>query len=243
MIALIIQILFSMIMLNDALQRKVAIYWYLVILLPFGELVYFFKLVLRDPAFRRYRSGELKDGKNLVRAKRDFSMTPSLHNRRRLAEALWHTKAYDEALAILEPFAQQHADDLEFQVLFAKTLIATKSYERAIAILEPIVDKHPKTMDFDAWLFLIAAHAESGNQDQAMALMASLQESFPRMKHQLTMAAYLTKYGDAHGAHNVLKGALRTFDAFPAFLHWEHGFWAKEAKRMLRQKRPAPGNH
>jgi len=47
-----LQSAFSLWMLVDALQRRQERYWYFVVLMPFGELVYFFVVKIHDPDMR-----------------------------------------------------------------------------------------------------------------------------------------------------------------------------------------------
>ena len=50
-----LQSIFSLWMLVDAVQRRCGTYWYFVVLCPFGEWVYFFKVKIHDPEFERMR--------------------------------------------------------------------------------------------------------------------------------------------------------------------------------------------
>lgn len=240
MIALLVQLVFSLIMLVDAWHRRLGWLWYLVILLPLGELYYFTRLFLKDPAFRCYRRGDFRLAKNLARAKRSFALNPSLDHRRLLAHAHLANSQPEEALELLEPFQHQHSEDLSFQVLLGKALLRTGRFQSAAQVLEPIVEKQPKALEFEAWLLVIAAYAGLGQKERVLEEMERLQLQHPRMRHQLSQAAYLAHYGERDRAREMLLNALETFRDFPKFLHWEHGFWAAEAKRMLRQKLPKP---
>jgi len=240
MIFVLLQVLFSLVMAKDAWQRRCRWHWYLIIALPFGELYYFFRLFLRAPEFRSYRTSGNKPAKQLEHAKRDFNLSASLHNRRSLAEALLAKGAPGEALNLLQPFEHQHGDDLAFRFLLGRAYLALGESGAAIEIFQKIVAANPKAFDFAVWLYLVAAFAQHGQLDRALESMAKLQTDYPRLKHQLTMAAYLARSGQVEKARDQLKEAIATYDAFPEFLHWEHGFWVGEAKRMLRDKRHLP---
>ena len=70
-------------MLVDAIQRRREGYWYLIIMMPFGELFYFFMVKIHDPEMRRIKqllSFSWRRRPSLDTLRYAFRQTPCLAN-------------------------------------------------------------------------------------------------------------------------------------------------------------------
>ena len=148
----ILQSLFSIWMLVDAIRRGVPQYWYLVVLIPFGEVAYFIAIVLPDLK----RTGKLKKWfsrpPSLSQLKLAYEETPSQHNRLRLAQSYHDAGKIAEGGMLFEEVLD--ASPLEREALygFAKCAWAAGETEASIEALKTLVDhdlNYLETMTID----------------------------------------------------------------------------------------------
>jgi len=101
-------------MLFDAIRRRVDTYWYLVILTPLGEWVYFFAIKIHDYDLRRLKKMLLFERPpSADQMRMQLEETPSDENKILLGQALYDAKQYDEALALFEEVLDRDEQDKE----------------------------------------------------------------------------------------------------------------------------------
>ena len=113
-IVILLQTAFSIWMLVDAIRRRAPEYWWLIILVPFGEWAYFFAIKLPDTRFAANLKRQLYTKRvSLPSLRLAFEETPSHENRVRLAQSLHDHGEYAEAAEHFEQVLRGNEDDKE----------------------------------------------------------------------------------------------------------------------------------
>lgn len=205
-----------------AVRNRRQMYW-LLILFAFpllGSLVYFVTEYL--PASRLARRGRmagraiqqsLDPGRDVREARRLFDLTPTAHNRMRLAAALLEAGESEEAVRHYEaclngPFA----GDAEVILGAARANAAHGQPAAAIALLAPLQSKRPDFRADEVALELGRAYAAAGRQDEAGAEFEFVVERFGSVEARVELALWALANGKGAVAQRELKeiGHART---------------------------------
>ncbi len=232
----ILQQLFSLWMLVDAIRRGSKSYWYFVVLLPFGEWAYFFMVKIHDPEFEPLRAlwKRLTTRKVTVedlRYQRDQS--PSYANHLTLGQALYDEGSYREAR---ETFAQAlavHPGDREAHYGWALSQIALEEYDPAIEKLRTLVEEDPSFRDYAAWGDLAHALCEAERFEDAFEVLDRLVTKSPRLVHRVLYAHYLVHGERPDEARRQLEEGLHDDRHAPGFIRKKNRPWVRRAKKML----------
>jgi hypothetical protein len=238
----ILQQAFSLWMLVDAVRRGCRSYWYLVVLLPFGEWAYFFMVKIHDPEFDWIRNifTRLTTRKVPIETlRRRVETAPTVESHMSLAVALWEDGNYESAQD--QYAAARRLDDTDPDALrgVARCQIARGDHEAAAANLELLIDADPYHGDYVVWMD--AAHALScaDRMLDALALLDRLVTTSPRLEHRALYAHYLLHADRPDTAREQLELGLFEYDEAPKFLQRRDRPWASKARRMLKEI-PAP---
>ena len=109
--------LFKVWMLVDALQRGCGrggcggMYWYWLILMPFGDFAYFFVVKIHDPEFVKLRKDIFTRPPSVEQLRYNMQHNPCYANKKSLAMALLNGQNYTEALSLFDEILKQDAAD------------------------------------------------------------------------------------------------------------------------------------
>lgn len=229
---------FSLWLLVDAIRRRRAVYWYPIILLPFGEWFYFFMVKIHDPDMRW-----LKEGLKRLTAQRvtveqlrfQLTQTPSFSNTLMLAQALYDQECHSEAAALFERALEIDADSKAALYGLALCLISLDDHMPAIGHLRKLIALEPSFQDYAAWSNLAYALNRTGRREEAIEWLGRLVDSSPRLNHRLLYAHYLTQDGLREKAREQIEAGLIEHQQAPPFLRRRNRTYARQAKRMLKQ--------
>ncbi|HEX2676601.1 MAG TPA: tetratricopeptide repeat protein [Polyangiales bacterium] len=231
-----LQSMFSLWMMVDAMQRGAARYWYPMVWLPGGPLVYFFMVKIHDREFR----GILKLWEKLTKPKVTLEQlrfqaveTPSFGNKLLLAQGLFDAQLYSEAAPV---FAGLLAEDDEHKgALYGLALcrIELKEYEPAIEALRLLVEIKPSFHDYDGWARLAYALRQSDQFDAALEVLATLVRKAPRVPHRVLYARYLREAQQLEEARKQIELALQAHKYAPRFQKRQDAAAARAGKAML----------
>ncbi len=226
-------------MLIDAVQRRAEWYWYLIIILaPFGPLIYFFVVKLQDrrpgggSAVRiRRREPSLSDLR--YRAEE----TPSVVNKLALADALLGRGECQEAAGIYRDVLLGDRENKEALHGHALSLMGMHRHAEAVGELHELMELENSYRDYAAALDYGEALWQSGEHEDAVDLLRGLVGVDGRINHRIALAHYLGLSGQKDEARKQLTTALDDYEHQPAFVKRRDAKWAAQAEKMLRDLR------
>ena len=230
-----LQQIFSLWMLYDAVQRRAEPIWYLVILMPFGEVIYFFAVKYNDPDIQQLVRNLSSGRPKLSELRYNARMTPSAYNRARLARGLHDAQQYEEASDLFDELIREDPTDDKLRQDRGINALAMDDGARAIECLEPIVKRDLSFDSFSAAGDLATAYRKTGADDKAIALLREVLGKSRRIVHQVSLAELLIEKAETDEARTVLQTALDDFEHSPRYVQRSEHRWARRARKMLRQ--------
>lgn len=233
-----LQSAFSMWMIVDAIRRGAAYYWYPVIVLPFGEWVYFFVVKVQDPEFDWARELYKKATTKKVTVEElryQAEQSPSFASKSILAQALYDQGTYREAAELFAEALELHDDSREALYGLALSHSALREYEPAIEGFEKIIELDPSFRDYAAYTDLAHTLTESGRLQETFELLAGLVEKSPRLRHRVAYAHYLLHDGRRDAAREQLEAGLHEYSHAPKYVKRKNRAWARRAKQLLKR--------
>ena len=198
-----------------AVRNRRQLYWVLILFsFPLlGTLAYF--VVEYLPASRLERRGRiagralqqsLDPGRDVRAARHAFDLTPTAHNRMRLAAALLGAGESEEAARHFDaclngPFA----GDPEVILGAARAHAAHRQPAAAVALLAPLQSKHPNFRADEVGLALGPAYAAVGRQDDAGAEFGAVVDRSGSVEAHVELALWAFANGKEAVAQRELK--------------------------------------
>jgi hypothetical protein len=228
-------------MFYDAIRRRAETYWYFIIMMPFGEIVYFFMVKIHDRELYQIKNlltfSFFTEKVSVDKLRYEFRQTPSFANMVRLAQALHDRGEYQEAAELFEQ--ARKLDDTSKDVLYGLALARTglEEYESAVGHLQKLVEDDPQYKGYTAWPSLAYALWMAGQHDQAVESLAELVRISPRMSHRLLYAEYLIEAGRHDAAGDQIGIAIEDYTHAPSFQKRKDRHCYHKAKKLLKQLR------
>ncbi len=229
---------FSLYLVVDAIRRGAAYYWYPIIMMPFGEWVYFFTIKIHDPEldWARELYKKLTTRKVTLDERRyRVQQSPSFTHKIELAQALHDAGAHAEAAELFAEVLEMQADSREALYGLALARIALREYEEAIPRLRELIELDPSFRDYAAYSDLADALAQIGRLKEAHELLEGLVTKSPRLGHRVLYAHYLLAGDRRDEAREELEAGLHEYRHAPKYVKRKNRAWAGRAKKMLRQ--------
>ena len=227
-----LQTAFTIWMLVDAIRRRTAFYWYLIIFFPLGEWVYFFVVKIHD--FNISWDKLFTRPPSLDKLRHELRTSPSLLNRLNLADALHDLDQHREAEVLYAEVLNQDEDSKAALHGLGSCKLQQKQFDAAARDLERLVARDRAFRDYMPWQNLAEALWRDGKRDEAIAELQKLVAASPRLEHQNVLARYLAEHGDRDAARRLLQKALDDFRYAPRFQKRTSGRAAAEARRQLK---------
>lgn len=222
-------------MLIDAIRRRADGYWYLIILTPLGEWIYFFAVKIHDYDLRRLRKALFERPASVAEMRARLEETPSDDNKVLLGKALCDAKQYEQAARLFDEVLDRDEHDKE--ALYGAALCQMNRNQLAGASeqLAALIAVDPTFNDYEPWFDLAYTHWQCGEKREAVALLEELVETSPRIKHKVILGKYLTRSGNAERGRFVLEEALDDFKHSTGFVKRTGGRWASQARDALAE--------
>lgn len=227
-------IAFKIWMLLDAFRRRVHVLWFVIVLAPFGDIVYFFAIKLRDFQARSAKPVPGERERALISLEQAASETPSFTNRVRLAWALLEDGHPKRASGFFEQAERTHRGDKEALFGLGLAQLEAGESEASVSTLTPLIERCLDYEQFAAALALAEALYRSGCKQSTIALLREVSERSRRLEHRLVLARYQLRGDDKAEARDTLQAALGEFDHQPEPVRMRNGAAATEARRLLR---------
>ena len=228
----------------DALQRRAAPYWYLIILfLPFGSVLYFFFIKLPDyvreggpeaVASPSILDLELAPSKpSLTDLRLTAEETPSVINKIALAQALHENEHYEESAQLF--FECLEIDDEDSEALYGLASCRTRQgrFEEATRLFKKLISNDTAFHDYAGWLDLAFVYWQLKSHDQAIETLIQLVTESPRVKHKTILGRYLAQVEKYEQARTVLRQAIADYEESSLFLKRDNHDWVFEARQIL----------
>ncbi|SFD52115.1 hypothetical protein [Massilia yuzhufengensis] len=207
---LIVAIFFAI----HAVRTGRPLYW-LLILFSFpllGSLVYFGVVFLPHSRIERQarQAGRaiqktLDPGRDVRDARQLFDLTPTAHNRMRLAAALLEAGQAAEAVAQYDACLQgPFAGDAEVILGAARARAANGEHAAAVALLAPLQSKQPAYRPQEVGLALGRACAALGRPDEAAAQFSMVVERFGSIEARVELALWALAHRNEAAAQREL---------------------------------------
>lgn len=237
-----IALAFKLWMLLDALRRGVHALWYLVVILPAGDFVYFFAVKLRDYNVRPAPLTAEHVGPTpptIEQLQEATAQSPSFHNRVRLGWALYEAHEPARAQASFELALRSHPRDNDARYGLGLCLLEQGQLSEAADALTPLVERSFAYDDYRAAEALAEALYRSDQGAEACAVLEAIVKTTRRIDHRIAQAKLLIRCEQRDEAASVLGDALNEFEAQPEHLRRREGASATEARRLLRTLTPS----
>lgn len=230
----ILQTAFSILMLIHCIRTGREYYWWVIVMIPFGELVYFFAVFIDTPEFKRFKQKVFSRPAGLKELEYNAKTSPSVHNKMLLAQGLYDHRRYEEAAGLFSGVLEIDPENKDALYGLGLAQINSGRVEKAIPSLEKLVELDMAHSDFSPCADLATAYWECGRQESAVELLQRLARKSERISHKTELARYLTQLRRNADAREVLTEALDDYENSPAYLKRSDRRWAKEARAILR---------
>ena len=230
-----LQTLFSLWMLYDAIRRGAAQYWWIIVLVPFGEVAYFFAVVWPELRASGSLGALFQRQPSLEELRRDFRQTPSHDNRLRLAIGLHDHDLHEEALEHLVEVLERTPDDKHALWVHARACLQTGRTQAAVDSLETLLDLDVTYREFQPVFELARTYWEGDFQDEAIARLEIVSRSCHRIAPRVRLAEYLIEAGRSDDARRVLRQGLDSYETSPSAIRRVDRRPAREARTLLRR--------
>jgi hypothetical protein len=227
-------VVFKLWMIFDATRRRVHGLWYLALILPLGDLVYFFAVKLRDFNARSSVAPGAPVPPPALAAEREAEQSPSFRNRVRAGWALLDAGLPERGRSYFEQALGTHASDKEARFGLGLCLLEQGQAAAAVETLTSLVERSLPYQDYDAALALAEALFRADCAPGALELLQSVIRESRRLEHRLLLARYQLRADERAAALTTLRGALSTFESQAEPERRRDGAVATEARRLLR---------
>jgi hypothetical protein len=235
MLFYLVQAAFTIWMLVDAIERRPPYYWYIIVFMPFGPLVYFFAIKIHDYDLGWIRRSLRPERKPSIEELLDrLRRSPSFANRMAYALALYEAGRWAEAAKSFEIILETRGDEPDALYGLAHCRLELGELEAAIAPLSKLVAKNRAYRDYAACLDLAEAYARAGHDEDALDLLEGLVRTSPRVQHGLALARRLVQAGRVEEAQAALRRGLDDYEGSPPFVQKRDRDAAKEAEAYLK---------
>jgi hypothetical protein len=239
----LLQAAFTVWMLVDAVKRRPIHYWYVIIFLPFGPLVYFFAFKIHDYDLG-WLTGLVPFGHSRPRApslaelRERVRQSPSFANHLALANALHDAGDYTDAAAAFAAILDTRPDEPDALYGLGRCRLELGEPEEAVSILSRLVEQRPKYRDFAACLELAEALTKTGRDDDAVTVLEGVLRQSPRPQHAVALARHLVALSRIEQAQKVLREAVADHELSPAAIQRRDRHAAREAAALLQSISP-----
>ena len=230
---------FTVWLLFDALRRRAALHWFLIVLLlaPFGGgIVYFVFVKLRDYNFSWLpKLDTASQAQSLENLQKVAQEAPSFENRLRLALALEDGAQHAQALLLFRDLVREEPKVLEVNLGLARALVGHGDSRAAFPYFEQVLESDRDFANFSAALEYADALFCADERQDAVELVRALSEHTRRPNHRLAHAHYLIRSGEPERARSELERLISEFEALPKATRSQQQRWEIRARELLAE--------
>jgi hypothetical protein len=191
-ILFILQTVFSILMLIHCIRTGREYYWWVIVMIPFGELVYFFAVFIDTPEFKRFKKKMFSRPAGLKELEYNAKTSPSVHNKMLLAMGLYDHGRCEEAIGLFNGILEVDPENKDALYALGLSQLKIGCSDKAIPALEKLVELDMAHADFSPCADLANAYWECGKQKSAVELLQRLVRKSERISHKTELGRYLT---------------------------------------------------
>lgn len=224
-------------MVVDAVRRRVPVLWYVILAVPFGDIVYFFAVKLRDFGVRPAEpSGDsaAPARKTALELEREVELSASYQNRVNAGFALLEEREPRRALRHFEAALRTHPREREALYGLGLARLGSEDLDGAVEALSRLVERSFAYEDYNAALALAEAHFRAARPHEAFEVVTAVMADSGSLAHRIALARYQLRAERKADAEATLRAALADFAAQPEDERRKNGATATEARRLLR---------
>ena len=232
---IMIQVFFSMHAIRTGRDR----HWlFIIIVFPgVGSLIYFFSEYLPDmqhAAKFRKKSPRVNSSKHMRYLKDQVEITPSVKNKKALAEAYVHSGIFDKAIPLFKSCLEglHEKDSFIIEGLCCAYFFKGDFENAKINLLElKKLGKDGANNDFD--LLLARTYEELGETDAAVQEYSVLVKRFSGSEAQCRFALLLKKIEKSEEANTIFRQIVKDARLSPKFYQRKQKTWINIAKKEI----------
>jgi hypothetical protein len=236
-ILLALQTAFSLWMLVDAIKRGSEYYWWIIIMVPFGEWVYFFAVYLDSSEYRMLKKRLLSRSPGITQLEYNARTSPSVNNKLLLAQGLHDKNKYTESCRLFGEVLGMDKHNKEALHGLGLCLAKLGEKQSAIERFEELVNLDLAYGDFSASEELASLYWETGDKESSLDLMKRVAQKSKRISHMTMLGQYLTEFKDHDSAKRVLNEVVDDYENSPGYVRRMNRRWIGRARTLLRSLR------
>jgi hypothetical protein len=228
-----VTVAFSIWMLIDSIRRSAPGYWILIIIfVPFGALVYFFGVKLRDyrHLFSRLVGQRSRSADELMAR---YEAQPSQTNQLALAAAFYDEARLEQAASLFADVLEKDAAEPVALWGLARVRRSQGDHSESARLYERLIEVDPKHGDFGAVLEYAETLWDAGQRARCLEILDDIAQESQRLNHRLAFAHYLVLADEKAKAKTVLRRALQEHETSPSWLKQKERQWAGAATELL----------
>ena len=228
--------IFSVWMLVDAFRRRSELYWFaIILLLPFGSVVYFFIVKLRDYRGKgQTMSGHQTPAPELGELQHSRApKSPEVLLAR--ADNLEEHEKYDEAMSQYQLLLESEPQNLHAMHGMARCLLGKGNPDQAVGYLERVVETDRAFRNYGAALDYAEALWQAGHESDCIDLVDALATHTGRFNHRVAVGHYLASAGRVAEARQRLTRIVDDYKNADPVTMESNRPWAQRAERLLTE--------
>ncbi len=234
-ILVFLQTAFSLYMLYDAVSRGSDRFWWIIVMVPFGEWVYFFAVYMNSPQYNALFGSLFKVEPTLEEVRYEARECPSFNNQFRLAEVLQKNAKVEEAIKLYKELQNKDSENLDILYNQAICQIEIKQMDEAIDNLWLILEKSPAYGDYSAAETLIKVLWDNDQKNECLTFVRNLIKQSHRSKHLYYLADILVKLGESEEAIHILEDLFIQHRHSAPYVKNNNKEWLYDAKRLRKK--------
>ncbi len=230
-----LSILIDILMFIDCIHNRREYYWYLVILVPFGEWVYFFYFIWPRIIEDLKLSWPRARKKSIEKLERIHKLNPSIQSKVNLGLALLENKNITRAEHLFKEALQINPKDEESCYGYAMCRLAQGDARTAIEYLQKCLQSDRSFRDYKPWVQLAYAYHLAGETEKALEVFNELIKIQPRVDTFVSMAEFSLKVGNISEARKALHSAFETYEMLPPNIRRLYKNDMKLARNLIKK--------
>tara|TARA_R110002073_G_scaffold257750_2_gene420571 strand:+ start:2432 stop:3166 length:735 start_codon:yes stop_codon:yes gene_type:complete len=237
-ILIALQTAFSLYMLVHAARQGAPPYWWIIIMMPFGEWAYFLAVYLparkKSASFAKSFVVFSERPPSLEVLYRSHRHTPSHDNKLRLAQGLFDAGKLSDSNELFSELLQEDANDTDALFGYAQSCVALGDTDAASRAFEHLLDLQLEYRSYSAAYQLCRQYWKEDREADCIKLLQRICKKTQRLEPRLELARYLIALDRHPEARDILEGGLDSLAGSPAHAQRQQRISTWKAKRILR---------
>ena len=221
-------------MMVDAARKRADWAWFMLIMMPMGQWVYFIAVKSEEFEFR-FLKKLFEKPVTLQELALRAEETPSHENKIKLAHALRDAGRIADAEYMYFEVLKLDGKDLEALYGAAMCLSRQQLWNESAKCLQEIIEIDRGYEDFQPWLALASCYNQLGRYQDEVWLMDELVKVSPCIKHKAIYGKVLYQNGNHRDANRILREAIREYDYSAKFIKKANREWQRQARSTLAE--------